>query len=237
MKNWSARKIAVVVALGGVVVVGCAYAVFAFVSGGGEAPVSIADVPAGPTASSAGTAAFDGDFDGRWALVSGDSFVGYRVREQLAFLPAPSDAVGRTTAVDGSLEIDGLDIVAAVVDADLTQLVSDESRRDTYIRTTGLQSDAYPTTTFELTRPISLTEQPAEGEVVDVEASGRLTLHGITRAVTFPLQARWDAGQIVVVGSLEIALADYEITPPSIGPATVEDHGTIEFQLLFGPSA
>jgi hypothetical protein len=31
----------------------------------------------------------------------GDSFVGYRVREQLAILPAPSDAVGRTTAVGG----------------------------------------------------------------------------------------------------------------------------------------
>jgi len=55
--------------------------------------------------------------------------------------------------------------------------------------------------------------------------------------VTIPLEARWDGGQIAVVGSLKIAFADYDITPPSLGPATVGDDGTIELQLLFAPSA
>jgi polyisoprenoid-binding protein YceI len=214
-----------------------AYLVFAIVSGGGEAPVSISDVPAGPSGSASSQAAFDGDFDGTWTLASVDSFVGYRVREQLAFLPAPNDAVGRTSAVEGSLEIDGLDVVATSVTADLTQLQSDESRRDFAIRGNGLQSDIYPEATFELSRPIVFEERPAEGEVVDLDATGNLTLHGVTREVTFPLQARWDGGRIAVVGSLGIAFADYDITPPSFGPATVRDHGTIELQLVFVPSA
>jgi polyisoprenoid-binding protein YceI len=139
--------------------------------------------------------------------------------------------------VDGSLEISGTEVVATSVTADLTQLESDESRRDGAIRTNGIQTDLYPTAAFELTEPIAFAEQPAEGEVVEVEATGELTLHGVTRAVTFPLEARWDGGQIAVVGSLEIDLADYDITPPSLGPATVEDHGTIEVQLIFVPAS
>ena len=237
MKRWTGRRIAVVAAAGVVVLFAGAYGVFAFVSGGGEAPVSIQDVPSDATGSTPASGEFDGDFDGTWTLLAGDSFVGYRVREELAFLPAPNDAVGRSTAVEGSLEIDGLQIVTTTVTADLTRLESDESRRDFSIRTNGLQSDTFPTATFELTRPIVFAEQPAEGEVVDVQATGDLTLHGVTREVTIPLEARWDGGQIAVVGSLGIAFADYDITPPSLGPATVGDNGTIELQLLFAPSA
>jgi hypothetical protein len=55
--------------------------------------------------------------------------------------------------------------------------------------------------------------------------------------VTFPLEGRWDGGQIAVVGALDIDFADYDITPPSIGPATVEDQGTIELQLVFVPAS
>ena len=236
MTRWGGKRMVIAALVGVLVLAGGAYAIFEFVSGGGEDPVSNADVPAGD-GTTAGTTAFDGDFAGTWTLVAGDSFVGYRVREQLAFLPAPNDATGRSTAVEGMLEIDGLEIVATNVTADLTQLESNESRRDDAIRTNGLESSSFPTATFELTEPIAFDEQPAEGEVVMVEATGDLTLHGVIREVTFPLEGRWDGGQIAVVGSLEIAFADYDITAPSIGPATVEDHGTIELQLLFVPAS
>ena len=221
-----------------VAVFGGAYGLFALASGGGEDPVSIGDVNVivGDTGGDAAKSGFDGDFEGAWSLVPDASFVGYRVREQLVFLPAPNDAVGRTSAVEGSLEIVGTDVAATSVTADLTQLESDEARRDEAIRTNGLESAVFPTATFELTEPISLEEAPAEGEVVQVEASGELTLHGVTQAITVPLEARWDGGQISVVGSQEIAFADFDITSPSLGPATVEDHGTIELQLVFRPA-
>jgi polyisoprenoid-binding protein YceI len=145
-------------------------------------------------------------------------------------------ADGRSTAVEGTMQIEDLEIASTDVTADLTQLESDESRRDDAIRTNGLESASFPTATFELTEPISFGEQPTEGEVVTVDVIGTLTLHGVTREVTIPLEGRWDGGQIAVVGALGIDFADYDITPPSTGPATVEDQGTIELQLVFVPA-
>ena len=39
---------------------------------------------------------------GRWTIVEGSGFVGYRIRERLGPVTAPSDAVGRSTAVTGT---------------------------------------------------------------------------------------------------------------------------------------
>ena len=55
---------------------------------------------------------------------------------------------------------------------------------------------------------------PADGQVVDATATGNLTLHGVTKEVQIPLQARIDGGVITVVGSLPIQFADYNITSP-----------------------
>src|SRR2546423_13003338 len=41
---------------------------------------------------------------GTWTVTSG-SQAGYRVREQLAFVGAPSDAVGRTSSVQGTVTV------------------------------------------------------------------------------------------------------------------------------------
>ena len=42
---------------------------------------------------------------GEWKIAEG-SVAGYRVREKLAQFPAPSDAVGRTTAITGGFTAD-----------------------------------------------------------------------------------------------------------------------------------
>jgi hypothetical protein len=95
--------------------------------------------------------------DGSWKVQDGGvSFVGYRVREQLAFLQSPGDAVGRTRAVAGSLRVAGGQLTAASIQADLTQLSSDQSRRDNAIRQQGLQSQEFPMAAFQLVQPIRL---------------------------------------------------------------------------------
>jgi polyisoprenoid-binding protein YceI len=174
--------------------------------------------------------------DGSYTLDATRSFVGYRVREKLASLPAPSDAVGRTEAVTGSLTVTGLDVETVEVTADLTTLTSDEAFRDERIHTIGLESDSFPDATFTLTSPISFASRPAEGTEFDSEASGTLTLHGVTNDVAVPVTARWTSGGIEVAGSLDIAFADYGIEPPRFGPVNVGDDGTIEFELAFVPS-
>lgn len=55
------------------------------------------------TGPSAGTGD-KGDVAGTWTAVEG-SEAGYRVREQLANLPAESDAIGRTRDVSGSITL------------------------------------------------------------------------------------------------------------------------------------
>jgi polyisoprenoid-binding protein YceI len=177
-----------------------------------------------------------GDLDGSWKVDSGNSFVGYRVREQLAILPAPSDAVGRTTAVEGELDIEGLTITTVDVSADLTQLTSDRSMRDERIHTIGLETDAFPDATFTLTDPIAFEGQPSDGETITAGATGELTLHGVTETVCVPVQATLTGDTIQVIGSVDIVFADYGMQAPNFGFVTTEDHGTIELQLNFARS-
>src|SRR5690348_16066521 len=172
--------------------------------------------------------------DGVWHVVPAESFVGYRVREKLAFLPAPSDAVGRTSAVEGTMTIDGTTVKAVDVSADLRQLTSDRSMRDARMHTIGLQSDQFPTARFVLTSPITFGSVPAEGTVVTKTATGNLTLHGVTKQVTVETQAKWTSGGVEVVGSLVVRFADFDITTPTIGGfVSVNDLGTMEFDLAF----
>jgi len=116
----------------------------------------------------------------------------------------------------------------------MTTLTSDDDRRDNSLGTRGLESQTYPTATFELTEPIEIGTTPAEGEVFEVDAAGLLTLHDVSRDVTVPIQARWTGDRIEVVGSFEVALADYEIEPPTgFLVLSIADVGTVELNLLF----
>ena len=161
------------------------------------------------------------------------SFVGYRVQETLASIGA-NTAVGRTPAVSGTLTLSGTIVTAAEITADLTQLKSDDDRRDGQLRRQGIQTSQFPNATFTLTKPIDLGSIPADGTSVSVTATGDFTLHGVTKSVEIPLQAKLSGSTIVVTGSLPIAFADYGIEPPnSFVVVSIEDHGIMELQLLF----
>jgi polyisoprenoid-binding protein YceI len=204
------------------------------------APSTTAPSAASAPAPSSGTGSSSGDgISGTWKVdpsigsfsdFSG-SFVGYRVKEQLASIGAQT-AVGRTPNVTGSATIDGTMVTAADFTADLTSLQSDDPRRDGQLHGQALETDQYPTATFKLTQPFDLGKVPAEGETVSATATGDLTLHGVTKSVQVPLQARLSNGVVTIVGSLPIAFADYSINPPrSMMVLSVEDNGTLELQL------
>jgi polyisoprenoid-binding protein YceI len=192
--------------------------------------------PGGPV-----TSAAPGGLDGTWTIdpsvgsfadFSG-SFVGYRVRETLADIGA-QEAVGRTPDVTGSLVLEGSTITAVEITADLTTLESDDSRRDGQLERQGIQTGRFPSATFSLTSPIDLGAEPVDGRVIEVTASGDLTLHGVTRSVDVPLQAVLSGGVVTVSGSIDIAFADYDIErPSSFLVLSIEDHGVMELQLHF----
>lgn len=180
-----------------------------------------------------------GDLTGTWSVDASigsfsdftTSFVGYRVQEELANVGAAT-AVGRTPNVSGTLVLEGTTITSVEIEADLTTLQSDNDMRDGQLGRQGLETDMYPTATFVLTQPVVLDALPAEGETVGVTATGDLTLHGVTNSVQIPLEAKLADGIITVIGSLDIAFADYGIpTPQSMMVLSIDDQGVMELQL------
>jgi polyisoprenoid-binding protein YceI len=105
------------------------------------------------------------------------------------------------------------------------------------LRNQGIQISQFPNATFKLTSPIELGSVPADGTAVKATATGDLTLHGVTKSVQVAMQAKRSGNTIVVTGSLPITFADYSITKPnSFAVLSIEDTGTMEFQLFFTKS-
>lgn len=160
------------------------------------------------------------------------TFAGFRVNEELSNIGAAT-AVGRTGSVDGSLRIVGTKVTEATFSVDLTTIKTDRSMRDGRVQQ-ALQTDRFPNAKFTLTDPIALPTNAASGSEIEVEAKGKLAIHGVTHDVTIPLQAKLVGPSIVVVGSIGLKLSDYGVTAPSAPiVVSVADHATMEFQLLF----
>jgi polyisoprenoid-binding protein YceI len=220
-----AGVVVLVLALGG------GYLLFTSRTSDSPPPAALDPAPSTTTGQATGTT----QADGTWRVSDdGSSYVGYRVKEQLAFLDSPNEAVGRSNAVTGTMEVAGDTVEAVRVEADLTQLTSDETRRDNAIRERGLESARYPTATLELAEPIRLATAPVQGQEVRGEGRGRLTVHGVTREVDLDLQGRWTGETIQVVGQLPVRMSDYQIEPPRFGPVvSIEDSLAVYFNLVF----
>lgn len=174
------------------------------------------------------------DLTGTWVLAgTGESFVGYRIGETFADI-GTATAVGRTSDIVAELDFDGSAITRVEITADLRNLRSDQSRRDQALRTRGLETDRYPSATFRLAEPIAIPALPAEGETISATVSGTLELHGVTNQISVALEGQIVQGLVVVIGSTDIALADYEIDPPTnFRVLSIEDTGVMEFQIVF----
>jgi polyisoprenoid-binding protein YceI len=203
---------------------------------GASATVPSDASPTGTSTASGQTGQHEG-LDGTWTVdQSLGSFVGYRVGEELVGIGAAT-AVGRTPAVTGTIVIADNTVTSARVEADMTQLKSDDSRRDGQLRRQAIETDTYPTSTFELTQPIALPDGLADGTAFAVTLVGNLTLHGVTREVSIPAEAQLAGENLVVVGSLEIVFADYEIEKPrGAAVVSIEDTGIMELQLFLSRS-
>jgi len=238
----SRRPLAIIAIVAALAVAAVAAIYLSFFNEDAPDRLALSDEPtpttaAGPAGTTAATVAGgSAQLAGTWRVAEG-STAGYRVREKLAALPAKSDAVGRTPAVTGTVRVDGsgtaLTATEARFEADLTKLTSDESRRDNRIRTDGLQTNQFPTATFVSTRPIPLPAETASGQAVKASAEGDLTIHGVTKRVTIPLDVRVTGNKGELVGSLGFPMSDFNITPPNIGGfVTVDPDATLEFKLV-----
>jgi len=181
-----------------------------------------------------------GELAGTWTVAGGEA--GYRVREKLANLPAQSDAVGRTKAITGQVTIAEEGGAHRATNAnftvDVAQLKSNEDRRDNRIRTIGLETDKYPQATFVAAGPIEIPQDAADGKVVTVQAEGDMTLHGVTKKVSIPLQVQRNANQIRIVGNYDFTWDDFGMTAPSVPPfVSVTGNPKLEFDVMMSKQA
>ncbi len=159
------------------------------------------------------------------------SVLGYRVKETL--FGQSNEAVGRTSDITGSMSLDGATVSAVDLTVNMKTVKSDQSQRDGQFNSRIMETSKYPTATFRLTQPIVLSSVPSDSTVVSAKATGDLTLHGVTRSVTFDLTAQRDGAAIRVNGTIPVVFADYRIANPSGGPATTADNGVIELLVVF----
>lgn len=204
-------------------------------------PIIYRDFIAAPAAEAPTLSAGDGlmesareldpaDLAGSWS-VSDSSEAGYRVEEVLNGTDVT--VTGRTDKVSGSFTIDesGLTLQRAELTVDVASISTDSANRDSYFRDQALRVNQNPTATFTLTQPVTLAAVPNSGDVVQAEASGDLTIAGVTRPVTVSVEVRSDGTTAEIAGSIPITFADFGVTAPNLGFVAVEPTGFVEFQL------
>ena len=221
-----------------VLAVGGTFVYIHFIEGPAPAPLSLNSATASPSAAQASPAGQAGttasSLAGTWQVAAG-SQAGYRVKEVL--LGQNNIAVGRTSHVTGTLVIKGSTVTAASFRVPMATIHSDQGQRDVQFDGRIMDVASYPVASFTLTHPIALAPVPATGTIKNYTATGKLTLHGHTREVSFGLRAERTGGKIEISGSIPVKFADYGIGNPSFGSfVTTENHGVLEFLLDFGKS-
>jgi polyisoprenoid-binding protein YceI len=158
------------------------------------------------------------------------SVVGYRVSEVL--LGQNSTAVGRTSKVWGSLNVSGTSITKAAFTTNMASVVSDQSQRNAQFDGRIMDVAQYPTATFTLTSPIKLASIPPSGTTTKSTATGNLTMHGVTKSITFTVTIERTGSGLSALAEIPIQFSKWNIANPSIGGfVTTSSTGTLEVLL------
>jgi polyisoprenoid-binding protein YceI len=184
-------------------------------------PKSVGDAPANNVGS--------GLVNGTWNVGQG-SVAGYRVEEEL--IGQQSTAVGRTEKVWGSLTVDDGSVAKGAFTVNMATVESDQSMRNAQFDGRIMDVSTYSTAEFVLTKPISLGSAFDAGNVEHYGATGKLTMHGATRAITFPVSMELNRGNAYVLADIPIVFSNWDISDPSVGGfVSTHNEGTLEVLL------
>jgi polyisoprenoid-binding protein YceI len=238
---WIIRGIIGAVALGAVAAIGVPYVYVHFINkpappltfaqldklsaeSGGDGTVAAAAT--GDSAAAAAVASAEGE-DGTWVVGVG-SEVGYRVKETLN--GQATEAVGRSSTLDGSITVAGARLTSAEFSVDVTTLKSDSSRRDSQFTGRIMNAAEFPVASFTSTASPDV-KVPTDGSTASVAVDGVLALHGVERPVTVMVRMRKNGDAVALQGSIPVTFADFDIVNPSIATIRTADTGEIEFLL------
>lgn len=158
----------------------------------------------------------------------------YRVREQLARLNFPNDAVGATESITGALVVrpDGTFTPDSKLTVDMRTLRTDEPKRDGFVRENTLETTRLPTAEFVPRRYTGLpTPLPTSGGAT-FKLTGDMTLHGVTAEETWDVAATFAGDSVNAKATARFNFAKYKITIPRVfGLLSVEDDIRLELNV------
>jgi polyisoprenoid-binding protein YceI len=158
----------------------------------------------------------------------------YRVREQLARLNLPNDAVGATESITGALVIrsDGTFTTDSKLTVDMRTLRTDEPKRDGFVRENTLETNRYPTAELVPRRYTGLpTPLPTSGGAT-FKLTGDMTLHGVTAEETWDVAATFAGDGVNAKATARFNFAKYKITIPRVfGLLSVDDDIRLELNV------
>jgi len=141
----------------------------------------------------------------------------YRVREQLMGHDFPNDAVGETKSLTGAI---GFDADGKVVrdesrfTVDASTFVSDQNRRDGYVRGRLLESDDYPTITFVPSEVRRVKLPMPNSGTAQIHILGDLTVHGVTRPTTWNGTVQFNNAGLTGSASTSFTFEDIQLDQP-----------------------
>ena len=175
----------------------------------------------------------------RFELAPSGNEARYRVREQLAGVNFPSDAIGVTTAVQGAVVLDRSGKVvpeSSTFVVDITGLKSDQARRDRFVQGQTLQTATHPRVEMAITELRGLAYPfPATGEL-KFQLVGNLTIKGVTKPSAWDVVAKPRDGGLQGTATTSFTFGDFELTRPRVASVlSVDDKITLECDFFLVP--
>ncbi len=160
----------------------------------------------------------------------------YKVREQLAGINFPSDAVGTTETVTGTIVVnpDGsIDASQSKLTVDLRTLKSDQQMRDGFIQNRTLETEKFPTIEFVPRRAVGLPAPLPAGMQAQAgfQLIGDLTLHGVTNEATWNVVATFGNDLVAGRATTTLQFAPFKLTKPTLARLmSVDDKIELEIE-------
>jgi polyisoprenoid-binding protein YceI len=160
----------------------------------------------------------------------------YKVREQLAGINFPSDAVGTTRSVTGTVVVmpDGsIDVSKSAITVDLKTLTSDQQMRDGFIQGRTLETEKFPTLQLVVKRAVGLPKPlPAAMQAqAGFQLVTDMTLHGVTKEVTWNVVATFGPDLVGGRATTSFEFAMFNLTKPSLARLlSVDDKIELEIE-------
>jgi len=184
---------------------------------GSATPAATTSAPATSAPATATTAPSTGGVV--WTIASASKAT-VSVREQLVGVSLPSNAVLVATGAAGSFSVnaDGTFSGDSKITFDLTTLTSDQKDRDNFVKMDALAVRQFPTATFVPTKATGLTLPLAANAEVTFTLAGKMTIHGVTKDVTFDVVAKRVGSQLTATAAANPTwkFEDFGMRAPSV---------------------